>query len=210
MPGNTSTTSQHRLGIPKLCGQDTGSGYLIMSIYTRELDMNGKVKQHNRTCTHFISRLFLSECHSSMLNITARLAIRFRHLPDWEVDWSDRSPQRSRQSLGVSDILPSDDDAAQLQQRATSYMMNFLVREFKDLARLRVYAPEEVPLHPVEKSEVVPMKVLFKDEKYTSETIDILTQLAEDAALTGDSQVYTRTDMPISSQLKHTFIDGSG
>ena len=140
--------------------------------------------------TYFISRLFFSECHSSMLNITARLAIRFRHLPDWEFDWSDRSPQRSRQSLGVSDILPSDDDAAQLEQRAITYMMNFLVREFKDLARLSQYVPEEVPLHPVEKSEIVPMKVLFKDEKYTSETIDILAQLTEDATLTGDSQVY--------------------
>ena len=69
-------------------------------------------------------------------------------------------------------------------------MMNFLVREFKDLARLSQYVPEEVPLHPVEKSEIVPMKVLFKDEKYTSETIDILAQLTEDATLTGDSQVY--------------------
>ena len=126
-----------------------------------------------------------SECHSSMLNITARLVIRLRHLPDWEFDWSDRSPQRCRQSLGVSEILPSDDDAAQLQERAVKYMMNFLVREFRDLARLKEYVPKEVPLHPVEKSEVVPMKVLFKDEKYTSETIDILTQLKEDADLTG-------------------------
>ena len=130
-----------------------------------------------------------------MLNITARLAIRLRHLPDWEFDWSDRSPQRSRQSLEVSDILPSDDDAAKLYERAIIYMMNFLVREFKDLAGLREHLPEEIPLHPVEKSEVIPMKVLFKDEKYTSQTIDILTQLMEDAALTGDSQVYMYTSL---------------
>ncbi len=126
-----------------------------------------------------------------MLNITARLAVRLRHLPDWEFDWSDRSPQRCRQSLGISDILPSDDDAAQLHENAIKYMMNFLVREFRGLSGLREHIPEEVPLHPVEKTVVVPMKVLFKDEKYTSETIDILTQLMEDAALTGDSQVYT-------------------
>ena len=132
-----------------------------------------------------------------MLNITARLAIRLRHLPDWEFDWSDRSPQRSRQSLEVSDILPSDDDAAKLHERAIIYMMNFLVREFKDLAGLREHLPEEIPLHPMEKSEVIPMKVLFKDEKYTSETIDILTQLMEDAALTGDSEVYMYISLPI-------------
>ena len=87
-------------------------------------------------------------------------------------------------------------------------MMNFLVREFRDLARLKECVPEEVPLHPVEKSEVVPMKVLFKDEKYTSETIDILTQLKEDADLTGDGQVLHQS--PIDFQLKHTLTDGSG
>lgn len=125
-----------------------------------------------------------------MLNITARLAVRLRHLPDWDFDWSDTSPQKSRQSLSISDILSNEDDAAQLKLRATRYMMNFIVTEFKDLAGLKKYVPEHVPLHPIEKSEVVPMKVLFKDEKYTSETIDILSQLMEDATLTGDSQVY--------------------
>lgn len=124
-----------------------------------------------------------------MLNITARIAVRLKNLPDWDFDWSDTSPQKSRQSLSVSDILPSEDDAAQLKLMATHYMMKFLVKEFKDLTGLRKYLPDRVSLHPVEKSEVVPMKVLFKDEKYISETIDILTQLMEDAALTGESQV---------------------
>lgn len=124
-----------------------------------------------------------------MLNITARLAVRLRHLPDWDFDWSDTSPQKSRQSLGISDILPNEDDATQLKVRATRFMMNFLAKEFKDLAGLKKYVPDHVTLHPVEKSEVVPMKVLFKDEKYTSETIDILSQLMKDAALSGESQV---------------------
>lgn len=132
-----------------------------------------------------------TECHSSMLNITARLAVRLRHLPDWDVDWSDTSPQKSRQSLTISDILPDEDDAAQLHLQATHYMMNFLVKEFKDLAGLKKYVPPRDLLHPVKKSEVVPMKVLFKDEKYTSETIDILSQFMNDASLNGDSQVHT-------------------
>ncbi len=124
-----------------------------------------------------------------MLNITARLAVRLRHFPDWDIDWSDTSPQKSRKSLGISDILPSEDDAAQLHLQAIRYMMKFLVKEFKDLAGLKKYVPERVPRHSVKKSEVVPMKVLFKDEKYTSETIDILSQLMKDASLNGDSQV---------------------
>lgn len=131
------------------------------------------------------------DCHSSMLNITARLAVRLKNLPGWEFDWSDTSPQKSRQSLGVVDILPNEDDATHLKLRAIEYMMKFLVTEFKGLASLKKYVPPQVPLHPVKKSEVVPMKVLFKDEKYTSETIDILSQLKEDAALTGNSQVFT-------------------
>ena len=124
-----------------------------------------------------------------MLNITARLAVSLRYIPEWDFNWSDSTPQRSRQSLEISDILPSENDAAQLQLRAVDYMMRFLVREFKGLAKLKKYIPEQVPLHPVKKSEVVPMKVLFKDEKFTSETINILSQLAEDAGLAGDNQV---------------------
>ena len=76
-----------------------------------------------------------------MLNITGRLAVRLRYLPDWEVDWSDRSPQRCKRSLGISDILPSEDDAAQLKERAIVYMMNFLVKEFKSLASLKQHIP---------------------------------------------------------------------
>ena len=37
------------------------------------------------------------------------------------------------------------------------------------------------------------MKILFKDEKYKSETIDILSQLMCDANLSGSHQVYYET-----------------
>lgn len=138
---------------------------------------------------NYLASIISVDCHNSMLNITARLAVRLKNLPDWDFDWSDTSPQKSRKSLGILDILPNEDDAAQLKLRALQFMMKFLVGEFKDLAGLKKYVPPQVSLHPVEKSEVVPMKVLFKDEKYISETIDILSQLMKDAALTGDSQV---------------------
>ena len=43
--------------------------------------------------------------------------------------------------------------------------MDFFVEYFTDLAHLSTYVPPVEPLHPPPKSEVVPVKVLFKDEK---------------------------------------------
>ena len=63
---------------------------------------------------------------------------------------------------------------------------------------------------------MVPQKVLFKDEKHTQETIDILSQLIEDANLNGDPQVhkinsnYTCTCFYIMPSIAHiTLIDGN-
>ncbi len=118
-----------------------------------------------------------------MLNITSRIAVRIRNVPDRPFEWSDTTPQRSIESLTPSDSLPSEEDAEELKTRAVSYMVRFLVKEFSSLADLRGYIPEET-CHQIDPSEVAPMKVLFKDEKYTAETIDILAQLAVDADLT--------------------------
>ena len=60
---------------------------------------------------------------------------------------------------------------------------------------LKRFLPDETSLHPVTKSEVVPMKVLFRDEKYVSETIEILLDLAKNAKLTGQSQVRHSTEV---------------
>lgn len=124
-----------------------------------------------------------------MLNLTSRLAVKIRNLPDFTFDWSDKTPQRPQQSLGISDFLPNDEDASALQQRAVTFVMEFLVTHFKHLRNLKQYVPEKTPLHPPKKSEVIPMKILFKDEKYKSETIDILSQLVTDANLDGSNQV---------------------
>lgn len=123
-----------------------------------------------------------------MLNITARIAVKIQNLPDWDVDWSDVTPQCSRSSLNVSHFLPSKDEAIKLQQRATEYLMRLLVEEFSSLADLRGFAPTQTSLHPTESSQVIPMKVLYKDEKYIAETIDILNQLMIDAELDGKPQ----------------------
>lgn len=45
-------------------------------------------------------------------------------------------------------------------------------------------------IHPQRKATVAPMEILFKDEKYKAETIDILTQLTQDAKLNGNPQVF--------------------
>jgi hypothetical protein len=125
-----------------------------------------------------------------MLNATARLAIRIRYLPDFPFEWTDTEPQRSRQSLTIDDFLPSSEDAMKLQQSAVQYLMSFLVENFTDLADLQCYVPPTEPIHPPQKSEVVPMKILFKDEKLKSDTIDILTQLMMDSNLDGTPQVH--------------------
>ena len=131
----------------------------------------------------------LADTHSSMLNITSRLAVQIQHLPGWTVDWSDETPQRSRSSLTIADFMPTEEDAHELEKRAIDYIMKFLVKEFVDLTDLKGFVPAEKVLHPVQTSQVVPMQVLFKDEKYIADTIDILSQLMHDAKLTGNPQV---------------------
>ena len=127
--------------------------------------------------------------HSVMLNITARLAIKLRYLPSWEIDWSDNNPQGSRESLTLEDFLLNEEDSKAFTERAVEYTMRFLVSEFPGLADLAKTLPEQQPLHPAVKTEAVPQKVLLKDEKYISETVDILAQLIDDADLQGDPQV---------------------
>ena len=139
------------------------------------------------------------------MNITSRLAIRLRHLPDWQFDWHDMQPQRSRESLSIFDFLPSEEDAAELERRAVHFLMRFLTEEFEALSALKKYAPKQEQLHQSSKTEVAPMKVLFKDEKYTSETIDILTMLMEDGNLEGSCQVSQLANLFCETRFKHFF-----
>lgn len=130
-----------------------------------------------------------SDVHNRMMNVTARLAVKIQNLPDWEVDWADKSPQQSRQALTCDHFLPSQEDATQLQKRAIQFMKKFLTSHFSSLRALKQFVPSYATPHAVSKAEVVPMKVLFKDEKYKSETVEILKQLMSDANLHGDHQV---------------------
>ena len=73
-----------------------------------------------------------------------------------------------------------------LQQNAIQYVMGFLV---ESLAHQQKYVTPVEPIHPPKKSEVVPIKILFKDEKLKRDSIDILTQMMNDADLGGTPQV---------------------
>ena len=92
------------------------------------------------------------------------------------------------ESLTISDFMLSESDAEEMGARATSYMMRFLVTNFSAFSDLKKFVPDETPLHPVVKTEVIPMKILFRDEKYISETIEILTKLVEDGKLCRDAE----------------------
>ena len=127
-----------------------------------------------------------------MLNVTARLAVRIEDLPDWEFDWGDCKPQKSRSSLTSDDFLPSADDSLQLKNRAVLFTMEILVSEFPSLSHLKRIIPSRTSPHKRHsaKGEVVPMKILFRDEKYIAENIEILTDLVNTAKLSGkDKQV---------------------
>ena len=76
----------------------------------------------------------------------------------------------------------------EFQQNAVHYLMSFLAEIFSDLAdRQCLFQQWNQSIH--RRSEVNPMKILFKDEKLKSDMIDILTQLMIDANLDGSPQV---------------------
>lgn len=122
-----------------------------------------------------------------MLNTTTRLAIGINNLPPWEFDWSDNRPQKSRHTLTLSEVLPNAEDGQQLYDRAVAYMMKLLVESFPSLEKLKplIFTGNSTS---VKKSVVVPMKILFKDEKYIDDNIQILQQYIEDGNLSGNAQ----------------------
>jgi hypothetical protein len=133
--------------------------------------------------------LLTLERHSTMTNLTSRLAVKIRYLPHFDFSWCDTTPQRARSSLTLDNFLPSESDCVILKERAVKFMMTCLVENFPSLSHLRKLIQPPEPLHTVLPSEVIPMKILFRDEKYKSETIEILSQLLIDAGLSGDQQV---------------------
>ena len=127
-----------------------------------------------------------------MLNMTARFAVEIKNLPHWTIDSTDTTPQRDPASLTISD-LPSAADGQELNKRAVQHIMSFLVEEFSSISYLAALIPPEESPHKTCKSTIVPMRMLFKDEKYKSETTEILDRLVVDAQLSGKPEVTVGT-----------------
>ena len=124
-----------------------------------------------------------------MMNVTARLAVQIKYLPQGVVNWSDTRPQKKRSELTVHDIVPSEEDGLMLYHRAVDYVMRFMASHFKALSKFISQVPKLKSPHAVSKSVVAPMKILQKDEKYTEANVEILEQIMSDAQLKGDPQV---------------------
>ena len=126
-----------------------------------------------------------------MVNVTTRIAVKIVHLPPFEFSWSDSKPQRPRSKLLATDILPTSTDGKQLLDRATEFVMSFLVENFPALEKLKQMVPQAQSASFQEKSTIIPMPIMQRDEKYTDETIKILHDFKSDCNLTGDPQVCT-------------------
>ena len=113
--------------------------------------------------------------HNKMENTTTRLAVQIEKHPPFPFSWDDKSPQKSQSELKEEDIISNEDDGHHLYQRMLNFMMEFLVQECKCPSDLRQFLPAKQ--HPtVHRSVVLPMKLLFRDEKYTDENIQIILQ----------------------------------
>ena len=116
-----------------------------------------------------------------MNNVTSRLAVQIKHIPEGQVDWSDTKPQRSLNDLTIDDLVPNEEDGCVLHGRAVAYVMKILVTFFKCLSSLQNLVAKPRCPYPPSKSEVVPMKILAKDEKYQQANLEILESFKMEA-----------------------------
>jgi hypothetical protein len=108
-----------------------------------------------------------------MINVTTRIAVEITNLPTFELSWDDITPQMPLSSLSIDDLLPSAEDGRRLYDRASKYVKHFVVRNFPALKGLKnLTEPGPSSEHP--KSNIIPMPMLQRDEKYMHETIAIL------------------------------------
>ena len=99
------------------------------------------------------------------------------------------SPQGSRSQLTVAGILSDADDSMVLTKQALVFLQHFITSQFDDVHDLQPFLPGTHTPESVEKTEVVPMRLVFRDEKYVTENVAILRDLARDANLTGHHHV---------------------
>ena len=110
------------------------------------------------------------DVHNEMRNTTTRIAVEIKNLPGYEFDWNDHTPQCPVESLTEDDILPSENDGIIIYNRMVAYVKKFLIDTLDSLEHLR--SNNHAPEAHGQKSVVIPMKLLFRDEKYTDENND--------------------------------------
>lgn len=108
-----------------------------------------------------------------MRNTTTRIAVEIKNLSGYEFDWNDHTPQCPVESLTEDDILPSENDGIIIYNRMVAYVKKFLIDTLDSLEHLR--SNNHAPVAHGQKSVVIPMKLLFRDEKYTDENNDFTT-----------------------------------
>ena len=137
-----------------------------------------------------------------MMNVTTRIAIAITNLPPFEFNWVDSGPQKPRSCLTVDDLMPSSADGKKLFDRACKYVSTFLVEQFDSLKDLQKFLPHNTATGRTNKSVVVPMKMLERDEKYTDEIIKILQDYRTECSFKGEAQVNARTLITIIVHFK--------
>lgn len=56
-----------------------------------------------------------------MLNMTTWLAVVIKHLPEWEVNCNDTTPQADLASVTISELLPTEADGTVLHKWAVEH-----------------------------------------------------------------------------------------
>ena len=136
------------------------------------------------TNTKFIKTLLRCTHHNAKHNSVSNWYQQLATLGVW-LEW--QSPQKSRHTLTLSEVLTNAEDGQQLYDRAVAYT-KLLVEPFPSLEKLKPLISTGNSTS-VKKSVVVLMKILFKDEKYIDDNIQILQQYIEDGNLSGNAQV---------------------
>ena len=85
--------------------------------------------------------------HSSMLNVTSRLAVKIKHVPE-NIAWQDTSCQKSRSSLSLSDMLPGPEEGKIFCDHGVLTVMELLVSELKSREGIKQLVPRRTSPYP--------------------------------------------------------------
>ena len=120
---------------------ESGFGCTITITSTKRFAMNAKVciGAFSNTCIYTIWIANLSQTTTHRWLLCQCLAVDIRYLPPG-LEFTN-TPQKNCNSLTIDDLLLSSEDGKVLVKCAVSYVMEFLVTHFKDLASMAKLVP---------------------------------------------------------------------